>query len=265
MLLILLEVRAGVADSCADIHCLYKREPQWARNWHWLGGEGYKLSLVCFTKKRGAWNPRRSCLQHGWSPNVIWYSFSQNCRCNRSWNQSVSATGQEKTGVTVVLACSESGKKLKPIVIFKHKTMLKEILPDGAVVHCHKKTWMDRDGMAVWGEKVWRARPVSFFNRTLLLIFHGLSAHINEGIWNTYKTTTAVIPGGLTKKLQLLDISVDCFFKNYVREEWEKWMSEEIHTFTETGKMKRATHAEVCDLVVWAWKAINVFVHQKWF
>ena len=31
----------------------------------------------------------------------------------------VSTTGHEKTGFTVVLACSESGKKLKPMVIFK--------------------------------------------------------------------------------------------------------------------------------------------------
>ena len=124
---------------------------------------------------------------------------------------------------TVVLACSESGKKLKPMVIFKRKTMPKENLPDGVVVHCHKKGWMDRDGMAVWGEKVWRARPVSFFNRTSLLIFDSVSAHIDEGIRNNYrtehKTTTAVIPGGLTKKLQPLDISVNHSFKNHVHEE----------------------------------------------
>lgn len=53
----------------------------------------------------------------------------------------VSTTGHEKTGFTVVLACSESTKKLKPMVIFKRKTMLKENLPNGVVVHCHKKGW----------------------------------------------------------------------------------------------------------------------------
>ena len=35
----------------------------------------------------------------------------------------VSTTGHEKTGFNAVLACSESGKKLKPMVIFKRKTM----------------------------------------------------------------------------------------------------------------------------------------------
>ena len=104
--------------------------------------------------------------------------------------------------------------------------------------------------MAVWGEKVWRARPVSFFDRTSLLIFDSFSAHVDKGVRNNFKTehktTTTVIPGGLTKKLQPLDISVNRSFKNHIREEWEKWTSEGIHTLTATGKMRRATHEEVC-------------------
>ena len=77
--------------------------------------------------------------------------------------------------------------------------------------------------MAVWGEKVWRARPMSFFDRTTLLIFDTFSTHIDEGIRNTYrtdhKTTTAVIPRSLTKKLQPSYISVNSSFKNHVCEE----------------------------------------------
>ena len=34
-------------------------------------------------------------------------------------------------------------------------------------------------------------------------------------------------------------------------------MSEGIHTFTETGKMRRATRAEVCNWVIRAWKAVK--------
>ena len=53
-----------------------------------------------------------------------------------------------------------------------------------------------------------------------------------------------------------LDISVNRSFKNHVREEWEKWMSEGIHTFTETGKMRRAT--QVCNWVIQVWKEVKV-------
>ena len=181
----------------------------------------------------------------------------------------VSTTGHEKTGFTVVLACSESTKKLKPMVIFKRKTMLKENLPNGVVVHCHKKGWMDGDGMALWVEKVWHPRPLFFFNRTSLLIFNSFIPHIDEGVHNTFKTehktTTAAIPGGLTRKLQPLDMSVNQLFKNHVCEEWEKWTLEGIHTFTETGKMRRATHAEVCNWVIKAWKAVKVTATMNGF
>ena len=34
-------------------------------------------------------------------------------------------------------------------------------------------------------------------------------------------------------------------------------MSEGIHTFTETRKTRRATHAKVCDWVVRAWEAVK--------
>jgi len=61
-------------------------------------------------------------------------------------------------------------------------------------------------------------------NRTLLLIFDSFSVHI----------LTTVIPGGLTKKLQLLYFSVKCSFKNHIRAKWEKWVSEGINTLVET-------------------------------
>ena len=58
---------------------------------------------------------------------------------------------------------------------------------------------------------------MSFLDRTLLLIFDSFSANIEEDVRSTFrnehKTTTAVIPGGLTKKLQPLDISVSRSFK----------------------------------------------------
>jgi len=43
-----------------------------------------------------------------------------------------------------------------------------------------------------------------------------------------------VIPGGLTKKLQLLYFSVKCSFKNHIHAKWKKWVSEGINTPAET-------------------------------
>ena len=67
-----------------------------------------------------------------------------------------------------------------------------------------------------------------------------------------------VIPESFTKNLQPIDISVNGSFKNHVREEWQKSMSEGIHTFAKTGKIRRATHAEAHNWVIQAWKAVKV-------
>ena len=59
-------------------------------------------------------------------------------------------TGNEKNHFTVVLACLANGSKLKPMVIFKRKTMPKEPIPSQIVVHVHEK---GVDGMKLWIEK----------------------------------------------------------------------------------------------------------------
>ena len=39
---------------------------------------------------------------------------------------------------------------------------------------------------------------------------------------------------------------------------WEEWMTAGEHSFTKTGRMRRATYADVCGWVVTAWKHVNV-------
>jgi len=44
---------------------------------------------------------------------------------------------------TVVLACCADGTKLPPLLIFKRKTLPKDVIPQGIYVHVHSKGWMD--------------------------------------------------------------------------------------------------------------------------
>ena len=209
MLLNLLVVRAGVTDSCGEIDFLCVSELLWARirscqmTGRRIPGERITNFRQFVSRRKDELNIQAD---HVFKMDEVPISFdapySRTVDTTGAESIPVSTTSHKKTGFTVVLACSELGNKLKPIVIFKRKTMPKENLPAG-VVHCHNKGWMDRHGMAVWGAQVWRARPVSFFDRTSLLIFDSFSAHIDEGVRNHFKaehkTTTAVIPGGLTK------------------------------------------------------------------
>ena len=51
-------------------------------------------------------------------------------------------TGNEKTRFTVVLSCLADGTKLKPMVIFRRKTMPKDKFCPGVLVHVHPRGWM---------------------------------------------------------------------------------------------------------------------------
>ena len=69
----------------------------------------------------------------------------------------VNTTGHEKSQFTVVLTCPADGTKLKTMVMFKLKTLLKENFPPGVLIHCLPKGWMDEAGLKLWVEKVWQS------------------------------------------------------------------------------------------------------------
>jgi len=87
----------------------------------------------------------------------VWFDMPSTRTVNVQGEKTVSitTTGHEKSRFTVVLSCLADGTKLKPMIIFKRKTMPKEKFPAGVVVHNHPKGWMDIDGMKLWTQKVW--------------------------------------------------------------------------------------------------------------
>ena len=172
----------------------------------------------------------------------------------------IRTTGHEKSHFTVVLACTASGKKLPPMVIFKRKTAVKAKLPSGVVVHQNEKGWMDNDTMNLWLSTCYSKRPGGFFRQSKsLLVLDSMRAHISEITKERIKATSsipAVIPGGLTKVLQPLDISVNKSFKCELRKIWEQWMVSGEKSFTNTGRMRRASYETVCQWVKDAWLAV---------
>ncbi|KAK6299839.1 hypothetical protein J4Q44_G00298720 [Coregonus suidteri] len=164
---------------------------------------------------------------------------------------SVRTIGNEKSSFTVVLACQANGQKLPPMVIFKRKTLPKENFQAGVVIKASPKGWMDEEKMT-----------------PSLLIYDSMRAHITNAVKKQVKQTNselAVIPGGLTKELQPLDIGVNRTFKARLRAAWEQWMTEGEHTFTKTGRQRRATYATICQWIVDAWADISVSTVVKAF
>ena len=85
--------------------------------------------------------------------------------------------GNEKSWVTVVLACAGDGSKWKPMVIFKRKTVPKFSNKHGLVTTVQKKGWMDTDRMKMWVQKVWHAQCGGLGRWRSLLVWYIWSSH----------------------------------------------------------------------------------------
>ena len=90
-----------------------------------------------------------------------------------------------------------------------------------------------------------------------------MRGHLTDAVKNKVKQTNselAIIPAGLTKELQPLDIGVNRAFKAKLRAAWEQWTTEGEHTFTKTGRQRRATYATIYQWIVDAWVSVSTVV-----
>lgn len=128
-------------------------------------------------------------------------------------------TGQEKSSFTVVLAYTADGNKLKPMIIFKRKTMPKLKFPAGCFVHVREKGWMDEEGVKLWLDNVWSRRPGGLLQKRSLLVWDIFRAHLTPTTKERLariKTDAAVIPAGLTSLVQPLDVCLNKPFKDRI-------------------------------------------------
>lgn len=171
----------------------------------------------------------------------------------------IRTTGNEKNRVTVVLACCGDGSKIKPMVIFKRKTIPKINNQHGVVVSAQQKGWMDSEQMKVWIQKAWRRRLDGLGMRKSLLVYDAFEAHVTDTVKAAFKrenTDLAVIPGGLTSILQPLNVSLNKPFKDGVKKRWIQWMADGIHEFTATGRQKKPSEELICLWISQAWNDI---------
>ena len=132
---------------------------------------------------------------------------------------SIRITGHEKSNFTVVLTCMADGTKLPPLVIFKLKKIPRGNFPQEVIVRANPTGWMNENEMLYWIENVWIKRA-RLSNPQSLLVLDSFSAHLVNSVKRRFgekNTNIAVIPGGLTSRLQPLDVSVNKSFKTKVR------------------------------------------------
>ena len=110
-------------------------------------------------------------------------------------------------------------------------------------------------------EKCLAKKTQCFFCQKSLLLLDSCKAHLTaevKSMISNSRTNLAVIPGGLTGKLQPLDLTVNRSFKSRLRDKWEQWMLTNIHEYTRSGKIKKASYEEICRWIDEAWNGITV-------
>ena len=200
----------------------------------------------------------------------VWFDMPSTRTVSKCGEKTVliRTTGHEKSRFTVVLACMADGTRLKPMVIFKRKTIPKENFPPGVVVHCHAKGWMDEQGLKVWINQVWAARPGGLSRTKSLLVWDSFRAHLVPSVKRllaAHNTDIAVIPGGLTNIVQPLDVSLNKPFKDRMREKWLNWMTDGEKSVPAGGNVRAASTATVTNWVKASWTSLDESMVVKSF
>ncbi|CAI7885193.1 unnamed protein product [Closterium sp. NIES-53] len=154
----------------------------------------------------------------------------------------IRTAGYQKTRLTVMLACTASGEKLRPWVWFKMKNVPNCEIPEGIVVQAQDNGWMDESAVQTWLSKevLPHLNPQRGQNaRRAMLVLDSYRGHITQTMLQSYRThsiTPAVIPAGCTSQIQPLDVSINRCFKAAVRARYARWfMREGIHLKTNKG------------------------------
>ncbi len=166
----------------------------------------------------------------------------------------VKTSSSEKRGFTVVLCVSATGRKLKPLIIFKGVRDPK-IPTSGAHVRVQKKGYID-EGLCL----DWIRCCFPMDGRRRLLVWDSCTVHLTDRVKSALKQRkidTVVIPGGMTSLLQPLDVAVNRPFKHNARNIWNEWMMNGQKDYNKAGKIKAPTRQQVVQWTVDSWALIT--------
>ncbi|CAI7881320.1 unnamed protein product [Closterium sp. NIES-53] len=183
---------------------------------------------------------RRECgIETTWIINAdqtpLWLEMPATTAVDQTGVRSVPirSAGYQKERVTVMLACTADGMKLKPWVFFKRKSVPKGVFPPDVVVACHDNGWMDANGVIRWLEECVKPFLKPGFGRharSSMVVLDSYRGHLTEGVKEKFRELNyvpAIIPSGCTAEIQPLDVCINKSFKASVRHQYQKWFQEE--------------------------------------
>ena len=216
--------------------------------------------------------------QHQYDPSCIiamdetpvWDDMVSSMTIDRVGAQSVplKTTGHEKVMVTICLAAKADGTKLKPFIVFrggKRETKaLDEEFRSKCVVQTSTNAWMNEELTQVWVQRVLGSFS---FNRRLLA-WDSYECHMVKSVQEALaknKVDHVLIPGGCMKYIQAPDVSWNKPFKALVSEQYDDWMANGLHHYTEAGNMRPPSRKMIVEWVLEAWSQLAQDIVVKSF
>jgi len=144
----------------------------------------------------------------------------------------IDSNGNENKRISVLLSICGDGTKIAPFCIFdgENEKRLEKELNNLEIIKnqklyavYHKYAWCDSDIFQRWYEEVYLKYEKFQVKKNCLLILDKSPSHYNKKIIDLFeqnKTSYIYIPGGLTRYLQPLDISVNKTFKESINREY---------------------------------------------
>ena len=71
---------------------------------------------------------------------------------------------------------------------------------------------------------------------------------------NKVKTDSVIVPGGCTKYIQAPDVSWNKLFKAFITEQYDEWISKDLHEYTKAGNLKAPPRRQIVEWIMDAWE-----------
>uniref|UniRef100_K7FMC7 HTH CENPB-type domain-containing protein n=1 Tax=Pelodiscus sinensis TaxID=13735 RepID=K7FMC7_PELSI len=167
---------------------------------------------------------------------------------------SIATTGHEKSRFTVMLACMVDGTKLPPHIVFKRKTMPRNIIFPFMCRLTERSCLLILCSSARQCQRMLYSRTPFTMDAFWCHCMPSIKKRRQQD-----KTDLAIIPGGMTKMLQPLDVTVNKPMKDALRRKCER-------TFTAAGgRMRIPTLQDVTLWIADVWLELYPAMIRKGF
>ena len=177
----------------------------------------------------------------------------------------IRTTGHEKNRITVCLAAKADGTKLRPYIVIPGKKVPRELEQMKSVVVASPNGWMNETLTLDWINRVWGNLV---FGQKRFLVWDSFRCHISDQAKAAVarrNTIMGIIPGGCTKFLQPVDVSLNKPVKEGYRECYDEWFAEGVHELTKGGLMKAPAIKLQINWVLQVWNDLSADIIRKSF